>query len=346
LSIDAQVSSDKTPSSSNTTPSFSTAAANELLLAFISSDNTSAPNTAVTGISGAGLTWQLVQRTNVQLGTAEIWRAFAPSPLTNVAVTAGLSQSVVTSMSVLSFTGVDTTGTNGSGAVGANKSASAPSGAPSATLITTRSNSWVLGVGNDFDNAIARTPGANQALVQQYLTSAGDTYWVQKQNSMTPLSGTSVTINDTAPTGDRYNLSIVEVLPTTAPPPPTYSISGTVSGAVLSGVTINLTGTSTGAVTTDGSGNYSFAGLSNGTYTVTPTKTGYTFTPANLSVTVSNANVSGQSLTSVAVPTYSISGAVSGSITSGATCRGTKLVPLPAYFNYVTLDNPALAQIV
>ena len=36
----------------------------------------------------------------------------------------------------------------------------------------------------------------------------------------------------------------------------------------------------------------------------------------------------------------------SGSITSGATCRGTKVVPLPAYFNYVTLDNPALAQIV
>ena len=36
----------------------------------------------------------------------------------------------------------------------------------------------------------------------------------------------------------------------------------------------------------------------------------------------------------------------SGSITSGATCRGTKLVPLQAYFNYTTLDNSALAQIV
>ena len=41
---------------------------------------------------------------------------------------------------------------------------------------------------------------------------AGDTYWMQMQNAATTLSGTAVTINDTAPTGDRYNLAIVEVL--------------------------------------------------------------------------------------------------------------------------------------
>jgi len=36
---------------------------------------------------------------------------------------------------------------------------------------------------------------------------------VQRQTSTTPASGTVVTINDTAPTTDRYNLAIVEVLP-------------------------------------------------------------------------------------------------------------------------------------
>jgi hypothetical protein len=72
--------------------------------------------------------------------------------------------------------------------------------------------SLVLGVGNDWDNAITRTPGTGQTVVHQYLPPVGDTYWVQMQNSPTLLSGTSVTINDTAPTGDRYNLSIVEVL--------------------------------------------------------------------------------------------------------------------------------------
>jgi hypothetical protein len=71
----------------------------------------------------------------------------------------------------------------------------------------------VLGGGNDYDNAIARTPGTGQSLVHQDLAPVGDTYWVQMENAPTLLSGTSVTINDTAPTGDRYNLAIVEVLP-------------------------------------------------------------------------------------------------------------------------------------
>src|SRR4029077_7436994 len=109
--------------------------------------------------------------------------------------------------------GVDTSGTNGSGAIGQTSAASAPSGAPAALLTTTRNNSWVFCVGNDYDNAIARTAGTGQSLVHQYLTPTGDTYWVQMQNSPTPLSGTSVSINDTAPTGDRYNLSICEILP-------------------------------------------------------------------------------------------------------------------------------------
>jgi len=62
-------------------------------------------------------------------------------------------------MTVIGFTGVDTSGSNGSGAVGAFSSANASSGPPSASLCTTRANSWVVGVGNDYDNPIARTPG-------------------------------------------------------------------------------------------------------------------------------------------------------------------------------------------
>jgi outer membrane protein assembly factor BamB len=196
-----------------TTSAFSTNAGNVLLLAFVATDYLSNANTTVTGVSGAGLTWVLVARRNAQSGTSEIWRAFAPSPLANVSVTATLSQSVMASMTVMTFTGVDTSGTNGSGAIGATSGNSASSGAPTASLVTTRNNSWVFGVGNDYDNAISRTPGAGQSLVHQDLTPVGDTYWVQMQNSPTPVSGTTVTINDTAPTTDRYNLCIVEVLP-------------------------------------------------------------------------------------------------------------------------------------
>ena len=41
----------------------------------------------------------LVVRTNKRSGTAEIWRAFAPSALTGVSATATLSQDVVWELS-------------------------------------------------------------------------------------------------------------------------------------------------------------------------------------------------------------------------------------------------------
>ena len=49
--------------------------------------------------------------------------------------------------------------------------------------------------------------------MHQYLTPTGDTYWVQRLNATTPLSSTTISISDTAPTGDEYNLAICEILP-------------------------------------------------------------------------------------------------------------------------------------
>jgi uncharacterized protein (TIGR03437 family) len=115
-------------------------------------------------------------------------------------------------MTVMSFIGVNTSGTSGSGAIGATGSGNALSGAPQATLIATQNNSLVIGIGTDASNAIARTAGSGQSVVHQYLSSAGDTFWVQGMNSATAASGSSVTINDSAPAGDFYNLSIVEIL--------------------------------------------------------------------------------------------------------------------------------------
>lgn len=80
---------------------------------------------------------------------------------------------------------------------------------------------------------------------------------------------------------------------------PTYSISGTVTGAT--GVTITLTGQATGTTTTDGSGNYSFSGLMNGNYTVTPSLSGYTFTPTSRAVAVNVANESGINFAATAI---------------------------------------------
>ena len=210
--IDVVVAADRGSASSRvTTAAFSTHAANELLLAFVSADYLTGSNTTVQSISGGGLTWTRAIRSNAQLGTSEIWRAFAAAPLTNVTVSARLSQSVASSMTVVSFSNVDTTGTNGSGAIGAVARSSSAAGAPSATLVTTRANSWVFGVGNDFDNAIPRTLDAGQTMVHQDLAPVNDTYWVQRTTTTVAAAGTSVRINDTAPTSDRYNLAICEV---------------------------------------------------------------------------------------------------------------------------------------
>ena len=128
-------------------------------------------------------------------------------------MTANLSQNVVSSITVVTIKGADSSGTNGSGAIGATAGASAGTGAPTTSLVTTRNGSWIFGVGTDWDRAVARTLGANQTMVHQFLTNVGSTYWVQRQNAPTPLSGATVTINDTAPSNDKYDLSIVEILP-------------------------------------------------------------------------------------------------------------------------------------
>jgi len=315
FSLDTEISADNNSAAASiTSPSLSTSFGNELLLAFIATDAKSA-NMTVSSVSGAGLTWALVRRTNAQLGTAEVWRAFATAPLSNVIVTATLAQSVAASITIMTFAGADAAGTNGSGAIGATAGASAASGAPSATLVTTHNNSWVLGVGSDWDNAIVRTLGPNQTLVHQFMPSVGDTYWVQRQNSATPQSGTSVTINDTAPATDRFNLTLVEVLPSAIV---ASGISGTITNG--SGATVTLSGSASATTIADASGNYTFSGLANGVYTVTPSKSGFTFTPASQNVTVNNANVTGVNFIMV---TYSITGTISGPGGNGATVNLT-----------------------
>jgi hypothetical protein len=78
-----------------------------------------------------------------------------------------------------------------------------------------------------------------------------------------------------------------------------YSISGTVTsgGSGLSGTTIILSGNASATTTTNSSGNYTFTGLTNGTYTITPSKTGLAFSPTSITTTISSANLTGQNFT-------------------------------------------------
>jgi len=73
-------------------------------------------------------------------------------------------------------------------------------------------------------------------------------------------------------------------------PPDTHTISGTISGDVVNGITVAVDNVHS-AITNLG-GAYAISGLANGSYTATPTLAGYTFTPANTNVIVADADIS------------------------------------------------------
>src|SRR5207302_884342 len=111
-------------------------------------------------------------------------------------------------------------------------------------------------------------------------------------------------------------------------------------------VLVTLSGTSTGTYTTDTSGNYSFTGLANGSYTVTPSKTGFTFTPANQPLTISGASAPNTNFTATAIPTWSISGVIgplpAGSgvlVTLSGTSSGTATTDTSGNYSFSGLAN-------
>ncbi|HVQ43946.1 MAG TPA: Ig-like domain-containing protein [Candidatus Saccharimonadia bacterium] len=207
LAVDTQVAVHTTTAATTiTSPAFTTAGPGELLVAFVSSDGPSGAST-FSSVTTTGLTWTLRKRQNTQAGTSEIWTAPAAAKLTNATAKATRTGSYRSSLVVTAFKGADLT------TIGATAGASAATGAATASLTTTRAGSWVWAVGNDWDNAVARTVGTAQTKVDEFLTSTGDTLWVQRRTAVTPAAGTVVTINDTAPTADRYNLALIEILP-------------------------------------------------------------------------------------------------------------------------------------
>jgi O-glycosyl hydrolase len=194
-------------STSLSTPPLTTTQANELLVAFVSADGPPGGPQSVSSVTGAGLTWTLQKRVNSQSGTAEIWTAAASSPLSGATVSATLANGPYSaSITVAAFLNANTSAT------GALSGSSGPNGAPATSLSATKTGSTVWAVGNDWDQAAARTVGAGQTMVDQYLAPVNDTYWVQRLAAPT-IAGQVVTMSDAAPTDDQWNLAAIEIVP-------------------------------------------------------------------------------------------------------------------------------------
>jgi hypothetical protein len=96
------------------------------------------------------------------------------------------------------------------------------------------------------------------------------------------------------------------VTPSSAPSG-NFGVSGSISPSSNgSGATVALSGPASTSTTASSSGNYSFSGLVNGTYAVTPSRTGYVFTPNVQSFTIDGSDVSGIDFTASPLSTHTV----------------------------------------
>jgi hypothetical protein len=181
-----------------------TTVAGDLVVAFVAGTGPTTSHQTST-VSGGGLTWFLISRQNAPGNDTEVWAALPSGKLTSAAITAKASISgfdeILMMVAFKNATGL-----------GPESFAHAASGAPKATLKTAAANSWVFGLGTDWRRFAARTPGAGQILfAQEAGTPTKATAWIQAPLDITAKAGTTVTINDTAPTTDPSNLLLVAI---------------------------------------------------------------------------------------------------------------------------------------
>ncbi len=81
-----------------------------------------------------------------------------------------------------------------------------------------------------------------------------------------------------------------------------HSVSGFVTGSATSGVSISLDGAFGSGVTTDAGGAFVLSGVADGTYVLTPSRTGHLFTPIAYVVVVQGADVTNKNFLSTTLP--------------------------------------------
>lgn len=188
-----------------TTDAFQTVVPDETLLAFASADGPQVGRQTA-DVSGGGVKWKLESRANSSPGDAEVWEAVATTATTISPITATLNAGGYDeSLNIVAMEAAD--------GVGAKAHASGPNGAPHLTLKTEAATSLVFAAGDDWDRAAARKLPVGWVMLDQWLnTGAGDTYWSQYTNHTTGKAGTKISVRDTKPTNDNWNLAAVELV--------------------------------------------------------------------------------------------------------------------------------------
>jgi hypothetical protein len=139
----------------------------------------------------------------------------------------------------------------------------------------------------DDSETITASTGDDGTYLLANIQNGSHTLTPYKEEYMFFPKNISVTINNTSIIGQKFTGNAC------------FSISGRVTGSSagigIAGVTMTLSGSGIGSsTTTNGDGVYSFTGVQNGSYIITLSKSRYTFSPQNLTVTVNNSHVAGQ----------------------------------------------------
>lgn len=241
-----------TPAGTSANSGSWTPGSNELCFAIICCRGNNTPANYTTSITGNGLTWVKVNEKDDTQGaiTISLWRALGASPSAG-AITVNFSVVPISmSIQLISFSGVDTTGTNGSGAVtgfiAVDTGASDTNAASPGALTTTRNNSLVFGAGVGRGATWTKAADFTNILVNQTASSAGNIVRSNTEYKQVATSGSSATASWSLSSANDWIALAVEIL---SPSGTAYNqtISGTVtsSGALARKSTKVLAGTIT-----------------------------------------------------------------------------------------------------
>jgi hypothetical protein len=127
----------------------------------------------------------------------------------------------------------------------------------------------------------------------------------------------------------------------------TFNLSGLVRTSNLTPVAlvnVNLAvfgGASLGNASTDSSGLYNFTGLLPGLYTLTPTMSGFTFTPSSQGLRISAADRAANFVATPSSPVFSVSGHISNFVGTAIPNVSVAISPVPAGVPSPLLTNSA-----
>jgi len=181
-----------------------------------------------------------------------------------------------------------------SGTVSSHSSPVTPPGAQTFSIAGTISPAaGGSGATVTLSGAASATTTADASGSYNFMGLANGTYAIAPSNTGYTFSPASQTA-----TVAGANVAGVNFTANVQPTGPTFGISGTISPATGgSGATVTLSGVVSATTTTNTTGTYKFTGLSNGTYAVTPSNSGFSFSPGTQRATINGANVTGLNFT-------------------------------------------------